>query len=195
MARAMRSRLTPSGMSHRLSGSWSRQRGFSMSGAIRPGAQFCATRPRRASSASFRLPKASLMWRELRALSTGSSPILIAFSARPRGRIRHRLIVSGEKWCPGAGSNHRHCDFQSHALPTELPGRRPERCPGRAPVYSEARLPCPATGGFSRSQIRRIAIPQNPPDSRTSASPRTVRPVYLGSSASSSSSLSRAGMA
>ena len=26
-------------------------------------------------------------------------------------------------WCPGAGSNHRHCDFQSHALPTELPGR------------------------------------------------------------------------
>ena len=26
------------------------------------------------------------------------------------------------KWCPGAGSNHRHCDFQSHALPTELPG-------------------------------------------------------------------------
>src|SRR5690348_13803603 len=25
-------------------------------------------------------------------------------------------------WCPGAGSNHRHCDFQSHALPTELPG-------------------------------------------------------------------------
>src|SRR5215210_5156037 len=27
-----------------------------------------------------------------------------------------------EGWCPGAGSNHRHCDFQSHALPTELPG-------------------------------------------------------------------------
>ena len=25
-------------------------------------------------------------------------------------------------WCPGAESNHRHCDFQSHALPTELPG-------------------------------------------------------------------------
>ncbi len=33
----------------------------------------------------------------------------------------------GEKhaWCPGAESNHRHCDFQSHALPTELPGHRP----------------------------------------------------------------------
>ncbi len=23
--------------------------------------------------------------------------------------------------CPGVGLNHRHCDFQSHALPTELP--------------------------------------------------------------------------
>ena len=27
-----------------------------------------------------------------------------------------------EKWCPGAESNHRHADFQSAALPTELPG-------------------------------------------------------------------------
>lgn len=26
------------------------------------------------------------------------------------------------KWCPGADSNHRHRDFQSRALPTELPG-------------------------------------------------------------------------
>ena len=25
-------------------------------------------------------------------------------------------------WCPGAESNHRHADFQSAALPTELPG-------------------------------------------------------------------------
>ncbi len=25
-------------------------------------------------------------------------------------------------WWPGAGSNHRHTDFQSAALPTELPG-------------------------------------------------------------------------
>ena len=28
------------------------------------------------------------------------------------------------KWCPGADSNHRHADFQSAALPTELPGLR-----------------------------------------------------------------------
>ncbi len=40
-----------------------------------------------------------------------------------------RLVASGHpstsdlpEWCPGAESNHRHCDFQSHALPTELPG-------------------------------------------------------------------------
>src|ERR1700752_4822780 len=33
----------------------------------------------------------------------------------------------GEAWCPGAESNHRHCDFQSHALPTELPGHAAER--------------------------------------------------------------------
>jgi hypothetical protein len=45
-------------------------------------------------------------------------------------------------WCPGAGSNHRHCDFQSHALPTELPGHCPARGQG-APVYSQAGQPCP----------------------------------------------------
>ena len=89
-----------------------------------------------------------------------------------------RKQLPRRRWCPGAGSNHRHCDFQSHALPTELPGRRPERCPGRAPVYSEARLPCPATGGFSRPQIRQTETPQNPPDSRTSAlSEQSCRPI------------------
>ena len=29
-----------------------------------------------------------------------------------------------EKWCPGAELNHRHADFQSAALPTELSGHR-----------------------------------------------------------------------
>ena len=30
--------------------------------------------------------------------------------------------VIPETWCPGADLNHRHADFQSAALPTELPG-------------------------------------------------------------------------
>ena len=34
------------------------------------------------------------------------------------------------KWCPGADSNHRHADFQSAALPTELPGL-PDRDPSK----------------------------------------------------------------
>ena len=33
-----------------------------------------------------------------------------------------RKLQQELKWCPGADSNHRHEDFQSSALPTELPG-------------------------------------------------------------------------
>src|SRR6478736_6622732 len=55
------------------------------------------------------------------------------------------------EWCPGAGSNHRHCDFQSHALPTELPGhtRGPKGRVERA-VYREVGSACPPAfaGGF-----------------------------------------------
>ena len=34
------------------------------------------------------------------------------------------LIFLEKIWCPEADSNHRHADFQSAALPTELPGRK-----------------------------------------------------------------------
>jgi hypothetical protein len=43
----------------------------------------------------------------------------------PKGQPTPRVRKSVQEWCPGAGSNHRHCDFQSHALPTELPGHFP----------------------------------------------------------------------
>src|SRR6516164_6314084 len=35
-------------------------------------------------------------------------------------------FVGSFRWCPGAELNHRHTDFQSVALPTELPGRLAE---------------------------------------------------------------------
>src|ERR1700741_664903 len=44
-----------------------------------------------------------------------------ALQTRMESAARRRVLACGE-WCPGAESNHRHCDFQSHALPTELPG-------------------------------------------------------------------------
>ena len=53
--------------------------------------------------------------------SSVSAGFLRSFEVRPdvlRGARKN-------KWCPGAESNHRHCDFQSHALPTELPGQAP----------------------------------------------------------------------
>ena len=34
------------------------------------------------------------------------------------------MIILPGRWCPGADLNHRHADFQSTALPTELPGHR-----------------------------------------------------------------------
>ena len=36
--------------------------------------------------------------------------------------MRDPRIFELGKWCPGADLNHRHADFQSAALPTELPG-------------------------------------------------------------------------
>jgi hypothetical protein len=78
-----------------------------------------------------------------------------------------------KRWCPGAGSNHRHCDFQSHALPTELPGhtREPKRRGERA-VYREVGrtcppafacgfgAACPVSPAASARQARLVPLPQ-----------------------------------
>ena len=56
----------------------------------------------------------------------------------PQGQPTPRVRKSVQEWCPGAGSNHRHCDFQSHALPTELPGHFPRPRGLGAGVYSQA---------------------------------------------------------
>jgi hypothetical protein len=47
-------------------------------------------------------------------------------SFRRTSRTRRR---SGRRWCLGADSNHRHADFQSAALPTELPRQTTRRTP------------------------------------------------------------------
>src|SRR4029078_6268449 len=63
---------------------------------------------------------------------------------RPVKRLRLRWFE--KPWCPGAESNHRHHDFQSCALPTELPGRQnpPETGgQGRAPRYRGPIRGCP----------------------------------------------------
>ena len=61
--------------------------------------------------------------------------------ARNRRRKVQPEKCNPKTWCPGAGLNHRHCDFQSHALPTELPGHGLGQAPEAASVWqSERRL-------------------------------------------------------
>ena len=51
-----------------------------------------------------------------------ASGLTAALARAPRDRQKHRFL-GNEEWCLGADSNHRHVDFQSTALPTELPRR------------------------------------------------------------------------
>ena len=43
------------------------------------------------------------------------------------GKVALYQLSYYRKWCPGTESNHRHVDFQSTALPTELPGQMATR--------------------------------------------------------------------
>ena len=57
-----------------------------------------------------------------------------------------KLKESLGNWCPGTELNCRHRDFQSRALPTELPGRRTRRLTAgqwKALGYRNSTPPCP----------------------------------------------------
>lgn len=76
-----------------------------------------------------------------------AKPDIDTESKRPG--YKSRVFFVCERWCPEAGSNHRHADFQSTALPTELSGHLnlsslfPE-CPLRnEPGYTNSFGACP----------------------------------------------------
>ena len=139
------------------------------------------------SSASMRLSIGSSPTRRIhlsrggRASSTRSAPALVhGRYTRQNGRessLPRRLVFCRDfrclMWCPGAESNHRHRDFQSRALPTELPGRRPRRCGGSqsAGRYRGSPPVCPARGEPHRGVTHALASrPAFPSPARLSAS-------------------------
>ena len=81
-------------------------------------------------------------------------------------------ILNISKWCPGAESNHRHEDFQSTALPTELPGqtrglqREGRVLNPRAPCASSNLKGCALSGlrsGYGFRFERRVPTPRGDP--------------------------------
>ncbi len=74
-------------------------------------------------------------------------------------------------WCPGAESNHRHCDFQSHALPTELPG------PSRLRRLREA--PYRGASALLSSVKTRFFTPTSAASGKPSRSPPRARRASL----------------
>ncbi len=63
----------------------------------------------------------------------------VLIAGRSGADFYNRIVVvsadAASMWCPGTESNRRHRDFQSRALPTELPG------PARSRVYRAGSRP------------------------------------------------------
>src|SRR5271155_1602199 len=86
----------------------------------------------------------------------------------PPHRASHSILSSifrELEWCPGAELNHRHTDFQSVALPTELPGRLRragliEEVPFSCPVGQLPRSPRSAGPFRSNTTTPRATYPQ-----------------------------------
>ena len=80
-------------------------------------------------------------WRQPpEAAMSGSCPPSLTLRATPSS-------ACGVGWCLGPESNQRHADFQSAALPTELPRHKsagPNRPGAKARGYREWAGPCPA---------------------------------------------------
>ena len=66
------------------------------------------------------------LWPALRFMAFHSSASQMATRADTGSESKEFCLQTigffGEKWCPEADLNHRHADFQSAALPTELSG-------------------------------------------------------------------------
>jgi len=84
------------------------------------------------------------------------------------------------RWCPGAESNHRHCDFQSHALPTELPGRPGPFRAATEVLIGKAPAACPAPSAPSLGEPcrpRALGRERSPTGARLHGSARPERSV------------------
>ena len=73
-------------------------------------------------------------------------------------------------WCLGADSNHRHADFQSAALPTELPRPRPPRA-GAASIERAIAEVQPGPRQLRRRVVRRLVLVLRAPGSRSARKP------------------------